>query len=42
MPHKYVFVTGGVMSGLGKGLLAASLTKLLYESGYLRLIHGLL
>lgn len=25
MPVKYVFVTGGVVSGLGKGITAASL-----------------
>ncbi|MFW9778882.1 MAG: glutamine hydrolyzing CTP synthase [Candidatus Heimdallarchaeota archaeon] len=31
---KYVVVTGGVLSGLGKGLLAASVCKLLNESGY--------
>ncbi|MFW9855215.1 MAG: glutamine hydrolyzing CTP synthase [Candidatus Thorarchaeota archaeon] len=31
---KYVVVTGGVLSGLGKGLLAASVCKLLSESGY--------
>ena len=32
--NKYIIVTGGVMSGLGKGLLAASLAKLLSASGY--------
>jgi len=32
--HKYIFVSGGVMSGLGKGLLAASLAKLLESSGF--------
>ncbi|MHA2039443.1 MAG: glutamine hydrolyzing CTP synthase [Promethearchaeota archaeon] len=32
--HKYVIITGGVMSGLGKGLLAASLAKLLEASGF--------
>jgi len=32
--HKYIVVTGGVMSGLGKGLLAASLAKILSSSGY--------
>lgn len=31
---KYVFVTGGVASSLGKGILAASLGKLLIERGY--------
>lgn len=30
---KYIFVTGGVMSGLGKGIVASSLTKLLQLSG---------
>ena len=29
MPVKYVFVTGGVVSGLGKGITAASLGRLL-------------
>ena len=27
MPVKYVFVTGGVVSGLGKGITAASLGR---------------
>lgn len=31
---RYIFVTGGVTSSLGKGILAASLAKLLQESGY--------
>ncbi|MFQ5406075.1 MAG: hypothetical protein ACE5DI_02885, partial [Candidatus Micrarchaeia archaeon] len=30
---KYVFVTGGVLSSLGKGVLSASLTKLLRSRG---------
>ena len=30
---KYIFVTGGVMSGLGKGIVAASLAKLLQLCG---------
>jgi CTP synthase len=30
---KYVFVTGGVLSSLGKGILAASITKLLRQGG---------
>ncbi|MFM7911762.1 MAG: hypothetical protein ACKO9W_06225, partial [Bacteroidota bacterium] len=30
---KYVFVTGGVTSSLGKGILAASLAKLLQARG---------
>ena len=31
---KYVFVTGGVVSGLGKGITAASLGRLLKDRGY--------
>lgn len=31
---KYIFVTGGVVSGLGKGITAASLGRLLKERGY--------
>lgn len=31
---KYVFVTGGVVSGLGKGITAASLGRLLKQRGY--------
>ena len=31
---KYVFVTGGVVSGLGKGIVAASLGRLLRQRGY--------
>ncbi len=35
MSHtKYVFVTGGVTSSLGKGIIAASLAKLLQERGF--------
>ncbi len=30
---KYIFVTGGVMSGLGKGITTSSLAKLLQLSG---------
>lgn len=33
MQKKYVFVTGGVVSGLGKGITAASLGRLLKERG---------
>ena len=33
MSVKYVFVTGGVVSGLGKGITAASLGRLLKEIG---------
>ena len=31
---KYIFVTGGVTSSLGKGIIAASLAKLLQTQGY--------
>lgn len=34
MSVKYVFVTGGVVSGLGKGITAASLGRLLKARGY--------
>lgn len=35
MPNtKYIFVTGGVTSSLGKGIIAASLAKLLQSRGY--------
>ena len=35
MSHtKYIFVTGGVTSSLGKGIIAASLAKLLQARGY--------
>lgn len=33
MPVKYIFVTGGVVSGLGKGITAASLGRLLKSRG---------
>ncbi len=33
-PTKYIFVTGGVASSLGKGIIAASLAKLLQARGY--------
>ena len=33
MNTKYVFVTGGVVSGLGKGITAASLGRLLKNRG---------
>jgi CTP synthase len=32
-PH-YIFVTGGVLSGLGKGIVTASIGKLLQSSGF--------
>ena len=31
---KYIFITGGVISGIGKGIAAASIAYLLKESGY--------
>lgn len=34
MPTKYIFVTGGVMSGVGKGVAAASICKLLKSKGF--------
>lgn len=34
MKTKHIFVTGGVMSGLGKGITAASLGRLLKNRGY--------
>ncbi|MDR1055186.1 MAG: CTP synthase [Prevotellaceae bacterium] len=36
MPHttKYIFVTGGVASSLGKGIISSSLAKLLQARGY--------
>ena len=34
MPTKYVFVTGGVVSSLGKGLAAASIGSLLEARGF--------
>lgn len=34
MGVKYIFVTGGVVSGLGKGITAASLGRLLKNRGY--------
>ena len=38
---KYVFVTGGVTSSLGKGIIAASLAKLLQARGYRTTIQKL-
>ncbi|MEM1001280.1 MAG: CTP synthase [Bacteroidota bacterium] len=38
---KYVFVTGGVSSSLGKGIIAASLAKLLQSQGYKTTIQKL-
>ena len=34
MKHKYVFVIGGVMSGVGKGIATSSIGKLLQARGY--------
>jgi len=31
---KYIFVTGGVMSGVGKGVAAASIAKILHSRGF--------
>ncbi|WP_299363277.1 CTP synthase [Winogradskyella sp.] len=38
---KYIFVTGGVSSSLGKGIIAASLAKLLQAQGYRTTIQKL-
>ena len=34
MSVKYIFITGGVVSSLGKGITAASLGRLLKARGY--------
>ncbi|MFB6217352.1 MAG: glutamine hydrolyzing CTP synthase [Candidatus Aenigmatarchaeota archaeon] len=34
MPRKWIFISGGVLSGLGKGLVSASLGKILQSRGY--------
>ena len=41
MQTKYVFVTGGVISSLGKGIISASLAKLLQARGYSTTIQKL-
>ncbi len=41
MQTKYVFVTGGVTSSLGKGIISASLAKLLQARGYSTTIQKL-
>lgn len=41
MNTKYIFVTGGVVSGLGKGITAASLGRLLKNRGYKVIIQKL-
>lgn len=33
-PHKYIFVTGGVMSGVGKGIATSSIGTLLQAKGF--------
>jgi CTP synthase len=33
-PTKYIFVTGGVMSGLGKGVTSASIAKIIQLNGF--------
>ena len=40
-PVKYVFVFGGVLSGLGKGIVASSLGFLLKSRGFKITIHKL-
>ena len=34
MPQKFIFITGGVMSGLGKGITTSSIGRLLISKGY--------
>ena len=34
MATKYIFITGGVVSSLGKGIISASLGKLLQARGF--------
>ena len=34
MPTKYIFVAGGVMSGIGKGIATASIGRILKSKGY--------
>jgi CTP synthase len=41
VPTKYIFVTGGVTSSLGKGIISASLAKLLQARGYMVTIQKL-
>jgi len=41
IPTKYIFVTGGVASSLGKGIISASLAKLLQARGYVVTIQKL-
>ena len=39
---KHIFVTGGVVSGLGKGICAASLGRLLKQRGFRVKIRSLI
>jgi CTP synthase len=32
--HRYIFVTGGVMSGVGKGIATASIAKIIQSKGF--------
>ena len=32
--HKYIFVVGGVMSGVGKGIASSSIGKILQSKGF--------
>ncbi len=34
MPKKYIFVTGGVISGLGKGIITSSIARIIKSRGY--------
>ncbi|UCD03913.1 MAG: CTP synthase [Candidatus Woesearchaeota archaeon] len=34
MPAKHIFVTGGVVSGIGKGIVTSSIAKLIQTQGY--------
>lgn len=42
MATKYIFVTGGVVSSLGKGITAASLGRLLKNRGFNVTIQNLI
>ncbi|PIV08394.1 hypothetical protein COS52_02915, partial [Candidatus Roizmanbacteria bacterium CG03_land_8_20_14_0_80_39_12] len=33
-PLKYIFISGGVISGIGKGITSASISYLLKSAGY--------
>ena len=32
--HKFIFIIGGVMSGVGKGIATSSIGKILQTKGY--------